>query len=209
MAKTHEICWPRLWWYRSFLPPAWSWTRLDPHAPTYSVACAYEIDEPFRASRSVVIRLAFTRGIIFHWWEVNPESLVEYNDGRWIERHLLRALNSTKGSKSYQDSVTIDDETIEVVTYDSPEEAEAGEDFGYVRLYNSFDQIGPVPDGMVGEVCLDPGAEPDHRPVCNDPDCAWLCPGVAQSSTVTCLTGMTSCTPRWKNMISTIITTWF
>ncbi len=110
MSRTHELGWPKL---RIQWPSggrfAWNFQRLDRHARTYSVAKAYEIDEPFRGSRSVVIRVAFDRGIVFHAWEVNPESLQDDGLGRWIERHLSRAMNCQKGSQRFQDSVTVDE----------------------------------------------------------------------------------------------------
>jgi len=95
----------------------------------------------------VVIRLDFTRGIIFHWWEVNPESLVEYNDGRWIERHLLRALNSTKGSKKFQDSVTVDEDEYEGIHVNC--------EYGCMPMDHGI--------GLTDE--------PDHSPLCEDLDC--------------------------------------
>jgi hypothetical protein len=101
---------------------AWNWIRLDKRARTYSVAKAYEIDEPYRGSRSVILRLAGTRGIVLHHWETNPESLEDDGLGRWIERHLLLAINSQKGSQRYQDSVTIDDDALDVEIYDGTDD---------------------------------------------------------------------------------------
>ena len=125
MSRTHELGWPKL---RIQWPSggrwAWNWQYLDKHARTYSVANAYEIDHPYRGSRSVVLRIFGTRGIVFHHWETNPESLEDDGNGRWVEHHLARALSCQKGSQRFQDSVTVDDEELDIhmEIYDTPED---------------------------------------------------------------------------------------
>lgn len=146
MARTHELGWPRL---RVYWPSggrfAWNFQRLDKHARTYSVARAYEIDEPYRGSRSVVLRLAGTRGMVFHHWEVNPDSLQDDGNERWIQQHLARALSCQKGSQRFQDSVTVDDEDdIHVVVYANPEEADRDEENGSVRIYGGSGPYDPA-----------------------------------------------------------------
>jgi hypothetical protein len=72
---------------------------LDTTAPHYSVAPSFEITYPFRASRSVMLRLFRDHGLIIGWWEDNQFGTPEDDDA--MDRYLVHALGSAKGPDTF------------------------------------------------------------------------------------------------------------
>lgn len=83
MAETHDLG-------RAFLHAI----RLQPGSSRIHIATTHEVDEPFRESRSIVLRLWKDRGIVLGWWR---------KTGREEEEALLKALQA-------QETDLLDDE---------------------------------------------------------------------------------------------------
>lgn len=64
------------------------WVSIDPIAPRYHVYPSYELDWPYRASRSVILRLWGRKAIVLGWWEDNPDPAED------VVIHYMRALNA-------------------------------------------------------------------------------------------------------------------
>jgi hypothetical protein len=77
---------------------------LERDAPRYSVAPTYEVSEPFRGSRAIVLRLFGHIGIVVGWWENNPD-IVNARDfdelDAAVDKHLNRAMHATEGPEEY------------------------------------------------------------------------------------------------------------